>query len=123
MNYVTAWKERKREDEEKRLRLFQEARDSALRVARMLIDEFGASRVYLFGSLLNIDDFTVHSDVDIAVEGLNVELYFKALNHIWEVLPKCIGLDLIPLEDADKSLKVKISETGVVLYEKHLAYP
>ncbi|HZX48259.1 MAG TPA: hypothetical protein VFF47_03465, partial [Nitrospirota bacterium] len=59
----------------------------------------------------------------IAVEGLNVELYFKALNHIWEVLPKCIGLDLIPLEDADKSLKVKISETGVVLYEKHLAYP
>jgi len=27
------------------------------------------------------------------------------------------------LEDADKSLKVKISETGVVLYEKHLAYP
>jgi predicted nucleotidyltransferase len=123
MDYVTAWKERKREDEEKRLRLFQEARDSAQRVARMLIDEFGASRVYLFGSLLNIDDFTVHSDVDIAVEGLNVELYFKALNHMWEALPKGIGLDLIPLEDADKSLKDKISETGVVLYEKHLAYP
>lgn len=123
MDYVTAWKERKREDEEKRLRLFQEASDSALRVARMLIDEFGASRVYLFGSLLNIDDFTVHSDVDIAVEGLNVEVYFRALNHIWEALPKGIGLDLIPLEDADKSLKDKIYETGVVLYEKHLAYP
>lgn len=123
MDYVAAWKERKREDEEKRLRFFQESRDAALRVAQMLVDEFGASRVYLFGSLLNMDDFSVHSDIDIAVEGLKVELYFRALSHVWELLPKGIGLDLVPLEDADESLKAKISETGVVIYEKHLAYP
>ena len=122
-DYVTAWRERLREDEEKRLRLFHEARDIALHIAQILVDEFGVSRVYLFGSLLNINDFTIHSDVDIAVEGLRVDLYFRALSHIWMELPKGIGLDLVPLEDADEPLKEKISETGIVLYEKRLAYP
>ncbi|HAS17635.1 MAG TPA: nucleotidyltransferase domain-containing protein [Nitrospiraceae bacterium] len=123
MDYVTAWKDRIRGDEEERVKLFQEAMDAAIHAAQILVDEFGASKVYLFGSLLNIDDFTIHSDVDIAVEGLKVELYFKALNHIWAILPRGVGIDLVPLEDAGESLKAKIFEIGAILYEKRLAYP
>lgn len=123
MDYITAWKERIKEDEEKRLRLFQEARDAALRAAQVLVDEFGAERVYLFGSLLIRDDFAKHSDIDIAVDGLKTELYFKALSRVWEVLPKGIGLDLVPMEDADEYLKSKILTTGVILYEKRFTCP
>ncbi len=118
MDYRTAWKERSRIDEEKKLKLFQEAKKTAKYAARILVDEFGAERVYLFGSLLDKDDFAIHSDIDIAVEGLKIELYFKALSRIWEGLPKGVSLDLVPVEDADSYIKSKILTAGVILYEK-----
>lgn len=122
MDYITSWKERIKEDECKRVELLKEARDAAEHASRILIDEFGAERVYLFGSLLTKEDFSICSDIDIAVEGLKVELYFKALSRVWNVLPNGIKLDLVPMEDTDEYLKSKILATGVVLYEKHLTY-
>ncbi len=123
MDYRTAWEERIKEDEEKRLGLFREARDAAARAARILIDEFDARRVYLFGSLLTSEDFTEHSDIDLAVEGLKDELFFKALNRVWNALPKGMELDLVPIEDADEYIKAKIFSTGAILYERELACP
>ncbi len=123
MDYGTAWKKRIKEDEEKRLGLFREAGDAAARAARILVDEFDAKRVYLFGSLLTSEDFTERSDIDLAVEGLRDELYFKALNRVWDVLPEGMELDLVPIEDADEYVKAKIFSTGAILYERELACP
>ena len=122
MDYLTAWKEREKEDTEKRLKLFHEARSASEDAARILADEFGAERVYLFGSLLEEDSFSIHSDIDIAVDGLKVELYFKALNHLWDILPKGVSLDLVPIEDANETLKTKILASGIILYEKQSAH-
>ena len=97
--YVIAWRarqvERERGRDEQVLRLRQAARDCA----RCLVRDFGAKKVYLFGSLL--DGSLVHkrSDIDLAVEGLDGEVYFKALRELGMLLPEGVGLDLVPLED------------------------
>lgn len=119
MDYIATWKKRIEHDEEKRLARLKDARNAASRAALILADEFGAEGVYLFGSLVTEEDFSFHSDIDMAVTGLVVDRYFKALSRIWEVLPKGVELDLVPLEDADEYLKSKILKTGIALYEKH----
>lgn len=118
MDYIATWKARFAEDEEKRHRLFEKAREAAKKSAKALIEEFGAEKVYLIGSLTSEDDFTEHSDVDIAVSGLKAEKYFKALSFIWGLFPKGIEVDLIPLEDADEYVKEKVLTEGVILYDK-----
>jgi predicted nucleotidyltransferase len=118
MDYVTAWKARLADDDEKRRELFRKAKEAAKKAAEILVKEFGAERVYLIGSLISEDYFTESSDVDIAVSGLNAEKYFKALSLIWEFFPKGIKLDLIPIEDADEYLKSRILTEGVILYDK-----
>lgn len=122
MDYRTAWQERVRADEEERLKFFQYAREAAQNAAEILGNEFGVVRVFLFGSLLDKDDFTTHSDIDLGVEGLKTELYFKALSRIWAVLPRGVSLDLIPMEDAAPHIKSNIFTAGIILYEKQLAH-
>lgn len=118
MDYLTTWKARLAEDEEKRHRLFEKARESAKKAAKALVEEFGAEKVYLIGSLTIEDDFAEYSDVDIAVSGLKTEKYFKALSFIWGLFPKGIEVDLIPMEDADEYLRSKVITEGIVLYDK-----
>jgi predicted nucleotidyltransferase len=73
------------------------------------------SKVYLFGSLL--EESLVHrrSDIDLAVEGLDGGLYFKALRELWTLLPEGVGLDLVPLEDALPELAERVRREGVRL--------
>ncbi|MEW6067753.1 MAG: nucleotidyltransferase domain-containing protein [Nitrospirota bacterium] len=118
MDYVNAWKARLAADKEKRLKLFQTAREAAEKAANVLVEEFGAEQVYLIGSLISEDDFTEYSDVDIAVSGLKSEKYFRALSLIWELFPKGVEVDLIPMEDADEHLRSKIFTEGIILYDK-----
>ncbi len=47
----------------------QKALRLARRVARMLRERFGATRVVLFGSLVRPGAFALHSDIDLAVWG------------------------------------------------------
>ncbi|MBI4654575.1 MAG: hypothetical protein HY752_06230 [Nitrospirae bacterium] len=55
--------------------------------------------MYLIGSLLDENHFAEHSDIDLAVSGLETDKYFKALNSIWKILPKGVkGFDLIPMK-------------------------
>jgi predicted nucleotidyltransferase len=101
-----------------RLSLFHKARTAAEKAAQVLVEEFGAEQVYLIGSLLKEDIFTEYSDVDIAVSGLKTERYFRALSAIWELFPKGMDVDLIPVEDADEHIRSKIFYEGVLLYDK-----
>lgn len=79
------------------------------------MQDFGASRVYLFGSLL--EDELVHkrSDIDLAVEGLKGRLYFKALRDLWRLLPEGGELDLVVLEQAWPGLAQRVRSEGVLL--------
>ena len=83
-----------------------ERRERALRVAReaarLLYDQFGATRVILFGSLARDARFHARSDIDLAVEGLASEHFWKAWAAI-ERLDLSIEVDLVPLEAAKPS--------------------
>ena len=112
--YIAAWRERlARQDSQKRQRV-QRLRKVAQDCARCLVQEFGVSKVYLFGSLL--DEELVHdrSDIDLAVEGLDGELYWKALRSLGELLPAEAGLDLVILERAWPSLAERVKTEGVL---------
>jgi predicted nucleotidyltransferase len=113
--YVTAWRERLAKQEshkrQRALRLRQVAQDCAHR----LVQEFGVSKVYLFGSL--VEERLVHdrSDIDLAVEGLEGKLYWKALSALWALLPEGVELDLVRLERAWPSLAERVRTEGELL--------
>jgi predicted nucleotidyltransferase len=77
------------------------------------VEEFGAKRVYLFGSLAE-DLFRGTSDIDLVVEGLATDVYFKALSRI-SCLSREFQIDLIPLEEY--KYKQELCEKGILLYE------
>ena len=93
-----------------REQLLQRVRDAAT----LLHKRFGARRVVLFGSLAHAAWFHPQSDVDIAVEGLAGDAYWKA----WQLLEDQIpdrSVDLVEIETAGDSLRRAIQRSGVEL--------
>lgn len=87
--------------------------DRVRKAARVLYNDFGATRVILFGSLAHEAWFTLDSDIDIVVEGIG-DKYWRA----WEVVEGIIGdrgVDLIDWDMAGESLRQTVSEEGILL--------
>jgi predicted nucleotidyltransferase len=113
--YVEAWRERLARQEEARQVWAQHLRGVAHTCARRLVEDFGASKVYLFGSLLEEDLVHDRSDIDLAVEGLEGKLYFQALRGVWALLPAGVELDLVMLERAWPGLAERVRKEGVLI--------
>ena len=92
----------------------QQAWVTAKRAAQLLKDEFGATRVVAFGSVLHPSLFHTRSDIDLAVWGLNEHEYYRALSHLLSLDPG-ISVDLIEFEYARPTLQSVIQNNGVVL--------
>jgi predicted nucleotidyltransferase len=93
-------------------------RDDLLRrvrsAAATLRTLYGAKRVILFGSLAHEAWYSADSDVDLAVEGLPSDAYWRA----WRAVEVIIGdrpVDLIEVESARESLRSAIERSGVPL--------
>jgi predicted nucleotidyltransferase len=113
--YVEAWRERLASQERERRKRVLHLREVAEACAHRLVIDFGASKVYLFGSLLEEGRAHDLSDIDLAVEGLEGRLYFKALRDVWQLLPAGVELDLVRLEEAWPSLAERVKAEGVLL--------
>jgi len=88
--------------------------DRIREVASELKSRFGVDRVILFGSLAHGARFTDDSDIDIAVEGLESDDYWRA----WEVAEEMLSdrvVDLVEIESATNSMKRTIFLYGVSL--------
>ncbi len=116
--YIVAWRERRRREVEEQERRVEAARAAARECARVLVEQYSAQRVWLFGSLAHRRFLHAASDVDLAVEGLPAEVYFQALAMIWDLLPPGFELDLVPLEGAKPDLLGVIQKEGELLYER-----
>lgn len=115
--YRRAWQRRWQEADKKRQTQIQLARQAAEACARLLVERYGARRVYLFGSLAGSRTIHDRSDIDLAVEGLGPgRVYWRALAQLWTCLPSGIKLDLVPLEDAEPELVEQILTEGKLLY-------
>lgn len=93
----------------------KEAIKFAQEVAKILVKEFGAEKVILWGSLARGGSFDFGSDIDLVVEGLR-ERFFSAYGF-------CLGLgkfeiDLKDYDDLPGELKAEIEKGGVILYER-----
>ncbi len=84
----------------------------------MLVEQYGARRVWLFGSLAHRRFVHTRSDIDLAVEGLPPEKYFRALATLWRLLLTGLELDLVPLEDAKPGMVDLVQKEGELLYER-----
>lgn len=96
----------------------RQAREQVLERVRkataLLKQRFGVRRTILFGSLAHMAWFRTDSDVDLAVEGLPVDAYWKA----WQLLEEFItdrSVDLIEIESAGESLQTAIQRYGIEL--------
>jgi len=94
--------DREREKQESRAR---KGLKLAQEYARLLGERFGATKVYLFGSLAK-GLFWEDSDIDLAVEGMSLEQYLKALAEL-RVMDG-IQLDLVHLDHCRPGLKERI---------------
>lgn len=85
-----------------------------LEIARqILIDEYHAKKIILFGSLLYEKKVHPFSDIDLIVEGLG-ENYLKAGGRLIDALGECI--DLKPIEMLDEDFKKQVLQYGEIIY-------
>ncbi len=112
-SYIEGWKRRLDEEERRRRGRYLKALEAARRIALRLKREFGAQKVYLFGTCTDPDRFRLTSDIDIAVSGLKPELFFKAWAAVEEEVEFLV--DLVALEDAPPTLRRRIEREGVEL--------
>jgi len=84
-------------------------------VVELLVNEYGVSKVTLFGSLAR-GIAHLDSDIDLAVVGLPAERYFDALARCARVAGRVV--DLVRFEEARPGQIASISESGEVLYDR-----
>lgn len=116
--HLAYWQKRRREQQIYHRQLAEKARSSLDRIVEVLVGEFNANKVVLFGSLVK-GGFGEGSDIDIAVAGTRRYDYFTALAAVNELTEFCI--DLKPMEDLESSFLDKVLTTGEVLYERNIA--
>lgn len=85
------------------------AMELAYQAAAILKQDFGASRVVVFGSLVHTGRFHWKSDIDLAV--WDVQQYFRAVARLLDLDPE-FEFDLVPVEDARPGILAVIEQEG-----------
>ena len=82
--------------------------------AEVLREQFGATRVVVFGSLARRDWFTPWSDIDLAAWGISPGAFYRAVAVVTGISSE-FKLDLVAPEDCQPSLRHVIEREGVAL--------
>ncbi len=85
----------------------------AHQAAALLKSEFGAQKVVLFGSLLDIHRMHPRSDIDLAVWGLDPKVYLQTVAALLDLSD--FSIDLIEAESAPAKILAAIQATGIEL--------
>lgn len=80
-----------------------------------ILSKYDADRIYLFGSYAT-GEIREDSDIDLAVEGMAEDVFFKAFGEILLQINR--DVDLIDLSDAKRTLRSRIEREGRVIHEK-----
>ncbi|GAB4411156.1 MAG: hypothetical protein Fur0044_05090 [Anaerolineae bacterium] len=112
--YQAAARQRRQQQAQKIFLRYRRAREVVLEAYHILIEQFGASRVAMFGSILSLERFHQHSDVDLVVWGLDERVYYRAVARLLS-LDVTIPVDLIEAELASPTLLALIEREAVFL--------
>lgn len=88
--------------------------DVARRIATILKERFGATRVLVFGSLAHGAWFTPRSDIDLCVDGIPIEEFFHAEADV-EEMASGFKIDLVDVRECSSGLLKQIEEEGLAL--------
>ena len=80
----------------------------------LLKEQFGATKVMVFGSLVREDCFTLWSDVDIAAWGIFPQDTFRAMGAVRD-LDDTIEVNLVDVGTCNSELLNNILQEGIVL--------
>jgi predicted nucleotidyltransferase len=106
---------RRQERERQALRAREErAWELARQAATVLREQFGVSRVVVFGSLVHPGWFNPWSDVDIAAWGIRPAVTFRAIGVAMDLDPE-IAVNLVDVGACSASLLQTIERDGVPL--------
>jgi predicted nucleotidyltransferase len=92
----------------------QAAWETAQRAAALLKADYGVDRVTLFGSLSRDEPFSPHSDIDLAVWGLDERIYYRAVSRLLDIDPS-LSIDLLRAETLNADLLHMLETTGITL--------
>ncbi|HBG02463.1 MAG TPA: nucleotidyltransferase domain-containing protein [Firmicutes bacterium] len=93
---------------------YEKAWNIAKEAAKILKQDFGASKVAVFGSLTDLSAFTLWSDVDLAVWGVPESRFYAAVGAVTG-LPSDFQIDVIDATDCRERLTKSIESEGVEL--------
>ncbi|MCB0189933.1 MAG: hypothetical protein KDE31_36935 [Caldilineaceae bacterium] len=77
----------------------------------LLKEQFGATAVWLFGSLSRAEGFTATSDIDLAAWGIALNDYFRAVAYLQDLSLE-FSVDLVTMEDCKPTLRDAILLEG-----------
>jgi predicted nucleotidyltransferase len=113
--YIRSWQRRWKREKEADAAAAERALAIARRLARILVREYGATRVVLCGSLAR-GDFQQGSDIDLAVEGIPDDRFFAAGAHVAREAGE-FEVDVVPLEAATEGYRRRLAEEGIPLHD------
>lgn len=87
---------------------------TARKAADLLYSEFGAKKVFVFGSLARRGGFTPWSDIDIAVRGISPSRFFEAVGVVTGFSAE-FRIDLVDLQTSPAAIRKAVDTEGKVL--------
>jgi predicted nucleotidyltransferase len=115
--YARAWRHAWEEDARRRKALALRARALLPHLVELLVEEWGARRVFLIGSLAR-GEFGDASDIDLVAEGLALPSFYEACAAIERAAGGEFHVDLVPLESARPFVRDLVSRgEAEVLYD------
>lgn len=91
------------------------AQERLPKLVALLREQFEATRIKVFGSLVSKDSYTVWSDIDLAVWGIPPQKFYEAIWILNDLSPD-IKVDLVDPESCrSEALKQDIEEEGIEL--------
>jgi len=110
-SYKATAKQRKQSAIAQTEKRWQQAQIIAQKASDFLKQEYGEVQTILFGSSTQRDRFHLHSDIDLAIEGLPPEQFFQAVAHLQDLSSE-FEIDLVQLENCSTSLRQLIIKEG-----------
>lgn len=112
--YLEAWRARARAADARATAWRAERLLDARRAARAIVEQFGARRVLLFGSVAR-GSATPDSDVDLWVEGLAEDAFLDAVSLVRQHIT-ATEVDVVRAEWARASVRERALREGIVLH-------
>jgi predicted nucleotidyltransferase len=106
-----AYRKRKAETRVEVAKRRRRAMNTARKAAKLLKEKFGAKEVILFGSLARRGSFTLFSDIDLAVRGVD-PLRFYAAGGAIERVDLSFQIDLVEIETCPPAIFKNIEKDG-----------